>query len=205
MRPMILTQAQQEERFQDMLKAIADPTRLQLLRLMHERQRTVGELAEAVALTEPTVSHHLTKLRQAGLASLRMAGTQHFYGLNLTSLRAFKQRINTLEKMPVKDESTVADTTWIDALGWSEEDSHVLREYTLNGVLFGLPAKQKELMPILRWLTTKFEQGRQYTEPEVNDILREAYPTDFVSLRRDLVDFKMMRREKNGSRYWVAE
>jgi biotin operon repressor len=205
MRPVVLTQAQHEKRLQEMLKALADPTRLHLLRLMHERQRTVGDLAEAVGLTEPTVSHHLTKLREAGLANLRMAGTQRFYGLNESNLQRFKQQINTLEVMPKKETMPIDDTTWIDALGWNEDEAQVLREYTVNGVLVGLPAKQKRLMPILRWLVTKFEVGRRYTELEVNDILRAAYPTDWVSLRRDLVDFKLVRREKNGSSYWVDE
>jgi DNA-binding transcriptional ArsR family regulator len=63
-----------------MLKALADDSRLALLRLLNEGERTVGDLARQVDLGEPTVSHHLSRLREAGLVTLRMAGNQRFTG-----------------------------------------------------------------------------------------------------------------------------
>jgi len=42
------------------LKAVADESRLTIIARLHEREYTVGELATAINLTEPTVSHHLT-------------------------------------------------------------------------------------------------------------------------------------------------
>jgi hypothetical protein len=57
---------------------------------------------------------------------------------------------------------------------------------------------------ILRYLATLFEAGRTYTEAEVNTILKSVYEPDYVGLRRDLVDFRYLRRERSGSSYWLA-
>jgi DNA-binding transcriptional ArsR family regulator len=72
----------------DLLKVLADENRLTLLRILSEGECTVGALARLVELSEPTVSHHLTRLRATGLVSLRMNGNQRFYRLNKTGLGA---------------------------------------------------------------------------------------------------------------------
>jgi biotin operon repressor len=188
----------------DMLKALADNNRLTLLRLLHEREQTVGELAEQVSIGEPTVSHHLAKLREAGLVTLRMAGNQRFYRLNDVGVARFKRLAAEIEQLPPAPEPVISDNLWITALGWDEEHQRVLRDYTLNGRLTHLPTKHKKLLVILRWLSTRFQPDRLYTEPEVNAVLKAAYEEDYVSLRRDLVDLGYLRRERGGGKYWLA-
>ena len=188
----------------DLLKALADESRLSLLRMLNEREHTVGELAQRVELTEPTVSHHLAKLREAGLVTLRMAGNQRFYRINRPELERFKRLANEIEKTPTKPEAEAVDETWITSLGWSAEDAEVLREYGKNGRLVRLPSKQKKLVVLLRWLATLFESDKLYSEKDVNVILKAAYADDYVSLRRDLVDFGYLRRERGGGKYWLA-
>ena len=56
----------------------------------------------------------------------------------------------------------------------------------------------------LRWLATKFQAGVKYTEREVNAIIQTVYPADHATLRRDLVDFGFLRRERGGGEYWLA-
>ncbi len=187
----------------DMLKTLADDKRLLMLRLLHEREYTVGELAGRVELGEPTVSHHLAKMRESGFVTLRMAGNQRFYRSSQAGLDAFKRFVSEIEKMPQQYEKPVSDEGWIDALGWSDEDAQVLRDYTVNGVVTVFPAKRKKQLVILRWLATLFETGKLYTEPEVNTILKRVYAEDFVMLRRDLVDMGYLRRERGGGKYWV--
>lgn len=63
----------------DVLKAIADPTRFQILYAVSERECSVGELAELVGAHVAAVSQHLAKLRAAGLVSSRREGTRVFY------------------------------------------------------------------------------------------------------------------------------
>ncbi|MEZ4670880.1 MAG: metalloregulator ArsR/SmtB family transcription factor [Anaerolineae bacterium] len=186
------------------LKALADESRLSVLQLLNEREHSVGDLAARVELTEPTVSHHLARLREAGLVTLRMAGNQRFYRLNQAGLKNFKKLVGSIEQASATTVAKTSDQRWIDELGWDEEDLQVLRDYTQDKQLTTLPAKQKKLKVILRWLATLFEADKLYTEPEVNTILKSAYAPDFVSLRRDLVDFGYLRRERNGSQYWLG-
>jgi predicted transcriptional regulator len=192
-----------DRRLRDLLKNLADDTRLYLFRLLNEREYTVSELAEAVKLTEPTVSHHLARLREVGLVTLRTAGNFHYYKVNEAGLAVFKQLAAEIEKLPPSNERQPSDNGWIDALDWAtEEDREILREFTHNGKLTNLPRQQKRLLPILRWLAAKFEMERLYTEREVSAILKDVYAHDFVTLRRELVDFGYLRREMNGTKYW---
>jgi hypothetical protein len=192
-----------EEPILDMLKALADASRLNLLRILNEGERTVGDLAQTVALTEPTVSHHLAKLREVGLVTLRMAGNQRFYKANPSGLERFKRLAGEIEQMPPAPEPP-SDNRWIDALGWDEFDTKVLRDYTVNARLTQIPLKPKKLDVILRWLATLFEQGRLYTEPEVNEVIKSAYAHDYASLRREMIGFGYLRRERGGSKYWLT-
>jgi DNA-binding transcriptional ArsR family regulator len=63
-------------------KAIADPTRREILRLLRKREMTAGELAECFDMTKPTMSHHFAVLRGADLIASRRAGQTIWYGLN---------------------------------------------------------------------------------------------------------------------------
>lgn len=187
-----------------MLKALADESRLLMLRVLHEREYTVGELAKRVQLGEPTVSHHLARLREQEFVTLRMAGNQRFYRANPNGIARFKQCASKIELLPPEPAIVVSDESWIDALGWAAEDVQVLRDFTVNGVLTNLPSKQKKLLVILRWLATLFQPDTMYTEGEVNAILKAVYAEDFVGLRRDLVDMGYLRRERGGGKYWLA-
>jgi biotin operon repressor len=186
------------------LKALADESRLTLMRLLHEREYTVSDLALKINLSEPTVSHHLARLREAGLVTLRMAGNQRFYRINSAGLERFKQLADRIEISPPHPEPVISDDQWIADLGWEDWEQRVLREHTLNGQLTSLPAKQKKMAVILRWLATLFEPDRLYSEIEVNEILKAVYAVDYISLRRDLVDFGYLRRERGGGKYWLA-
>ena len=63
-------------------RALADDTRQQIMRLCCCEWRSVGELAEALGVSQPTVSHHLALLRAANLVRVRPEGRQTFYLLN---------------------------------------------------------------------------------------------------------------------------
>ncbi len=193
-----------KETILQMLKALGDDSRLTLLQLLASGERSVGDLAEQVNLGEPTVSHHLARLREVGLVTLRMAGNQRFYRVNDSGLAQFKQLAAEIEQTQPLPETAVSDDRWIAALGWSAEDQQVLREHTQDKKLIRIPAKQKKALVILRWLATLFEPERFYSEAEVNALLKTVYAEDYVSLRRDLVDLGYLRRERGGGKYWLA-
>ncbi|MCJ7695903.1 MAG: metalloregulator ArsR/SmtB family transcription factor [Anaerolineaceae bacterium] len=185
------------------LKAVADNSRLGILRLLYKKEYSVGELANAAALSEPTVSHHLARLREAGLVSLRMAGNQRFYKLNPAGLTRFKKMVEEIEVSPPLLYPGISDDRWIEALGWETYDQKVLKEHTHNGKITSLPSKLKKTLVILRWLATLFQPDRIYSETEINEVLKEKYEWDYVSLRRDLISTGYLKRESGGGKYWL--
>jgi DNA-binding transcriptional ArsR family regulator len=68
----------------DAFKALADPTRREILRLLRGGERTAGELARHFDMTRPSMSHHFTVLKQADLIASRREGQQIYYFLNTT-------------------------------------------------------------------------------------------------------------------------
>jgi len=65
-------------------KALADPTRRQILALLRRGEMTAGALAERFDMTKPSMSHHFTVLKEADLITSRREGQQIWYGLNTT-------------------------------------------------------------------------------------------------------------------------
>lgn len=68
------------------------------------------------------------------------------------------------------------------------------------------PSKRQAKLVVLRHLATFFEAGRQYSEAEVNDLLRDHHTfEDWALLRRDLFENGLLRRNRDGSVYWLVE
>ncbi len=86
-----------------------------------------------------------------------------------------------------------------------EENARILKSYFpegLNGPLSQIPAKEKRKIVVLRHILQRFVPGRDYTEKEVNGVLKAIYQ-DYVTLRRYLIEYGFMDRDRDGSRYWV--
>lgn len=190
--------------FLTLLKTLADEQRLKMVGLMSDQERNVGELAQLLNLSEPTVSHHLSKMHSAGLLNLRMAGTQRFYRINEKRMAQFKSYVQNIELLALAIEDEASNNAWIDSLDWQPADKKVLRDYTLNGRLTQMPTKEKKWLVVLRWLATKFDPKVRYTEKQVNAILTEIHE-DYATMRRNLVEYGFMRRERGGGDYWLAE
>ena len=63
----------------DALRALAEPRRRAILRLVAHEELAAGEIAAAFEVTRPAVSQHLTVLKQAGLLTERREGTRRLY------------------------------------------------------------------------------------------------------------------------------
>ncbi|NDJ87137.1 MAG: metalloregulator ArsR/SmtB family transcription factor [Chloroflexi bacterium] len=194
----------QHEDLLALLKALADKQRLTMVGLLGEGERTVTDLAATLQLAEPTVSYHLSKLRESGLLQLRMDGNHRYYRLSKARIDQFRAYVAEIDAMPTAPEVRESDNAWIDALDWDEEAKKVLVAYTFNGKLTGFPTKEKKWLVLLRWLATKFEADVRYNEREVNEILT-AFHEDYATIRRGLVEYGFMRRERGGGDYWLTE
>ncbi len=77
----------------EVFKALSDPTRREILRLLSHGERTAGELAEPFDMTKPSMSHHFTVLKEADLIRSRREGQQIIYALNTTVVEDFATRV----------------------------------------------------------------------------------------------------------------
>lgn len=64
--------------------ALADPTRRRILELLRQGDLTAGEIADQFSISQPSVSHHLSLLKQAGLVECERRGQYIVYSLNST-------------------------------------------------------------------------------------------------------------------------
>ncbi len=83
------------------LRAIAEPRRRAILRLVASREMAAGDIARHFDVTRPAVSQHLTVLRQAGLLSERRDGTRRLYRARpqaLDELRAFLEDLRVASR-----------------------------------------------------------------------------------------------------------
>lgn len=170
-----------------LLKTIADETRLRILGLLAGQAHSGRELADALGLTAATVSHHMKRLSQVGIVEVTQDGTRHLYRLNAALLR-------DLARAP--EPPAVPEAPAARAEADSSEarfQARTVRNFFDGRRLTQIPAKRKARAAVLLELLTWFEAGRDYTEAEVNEILREAHE-DVAYLRRELVDYRYLTR-----------
>jgi DNA-binding transcriptional ArsR family regulator len=177
------------ERLLNFLKALGHESRLKMLGILADQERSVGELAALLDLKEPTVSHHLGKLLALGLVRMRAEGTTHFYQLDSEALRRLNKELLTPEKVASFADEVAGDV-------WERK---VLQIFFEGDRLTKIPDTMKKRIVILKWLVTQFEWGVRYSEPQVNEIIKRHHP-DTATLRRELIANKLMQRE-NGV-YW---
>ncbi|WP_258110991.1 metalloregulator ArsR/SmtB family transcription factor [Alicyclobacillus sp. SP_1] len=170
-----------------LLKALADESRIRILGILTQHETSVDELSAYTGLKPPTVSHHLSRLRELGLVSMRADGNVHFYKFQNESLR----RLNRL----LQPEKLAAMAT-AEGDAWEQK---VLNDFLIGEQLKEIPASRKKRLVILKWLVQKFEWDVRYPESEVNETLKRHHP-DFATIRREFIGNKLMLRE-NGV-YW---
>ena len=74
-------------------KALSDPTRREVLRLLSRGERSAGELAEPFDMTKPSMSHHFAVLKEADLVRTRREGQTIYYSLNTTVMEDVMTRL----------------------------------------------------------------------------------------------------------------
>lgn len=70
----------------EVLQALADPTRREILKLLRKRDLSAGEIAERFPLAKSTLSGHFNVLKRAGLVVTERRGTTILYSLNVSAL-----------------------------------------------------------------------------------------------------------------------
>jgi predicted transcriptional regulator len=176
-------------------KALADANRLKILGLLATEKYSVEQLAALLDLRPSTVSHHLARLNEVGLVSARAEGNYNVYQLETSALEEKARRLLAEDILPA-----VAADVDLDAY-----DRKVIHDYSLpNGRLKTIPSQLKKRLAVLRYIVQAFDSEVQYSEQEVNDIL-ERFHEDTTSLRRELIDHRLMDRQTGGKAYWKID
>lgn len=81
------------------LQALSDPTRREILRMLGAGDMTAGDIAGRFAISAPSVSHHLSVLKNADLVRARRDGQSIIYSLNSTVMQEFLQELLGLFKV----------------------------------------------------------------------------------------------------------
>jgi ArsR family transcriptional regulator, arsenate/arsenite/antimonite-responsive transcriptional repressor len=166
----------------ELFKSLGHPARLLMLNLIRQKPRHVEELAAILNLSAATVSHHLTKLAEAGL--LKSEKDQYYQVYSLTG--------DWLDR-------TLGEVALVPQEGMDqqvEEDAYrkkVLQTFFKRGRLVEIPAQLKKRQIVLARIAEEFEPDRAYTEREVNQVLVEFHD-DVASLRRGLISDHLMNR-----------
>jgi DNA-binding transcriptional ArsR family regulator len=83
----------------DTFAALAEPTRRRIVDELRVSERSVAELVEALAVSQPAVSKHLRVLRDSGLVSRRTAAQQRIYRIEAGPFRALDEWLAPYREM----------------------------------------------------------------------------------------------------------
>jgi hypothetical protein len=171
----------------DFVKAMSDPVRLQIVGLLSQGGATREEVAARFNLSPKDSLTHLGMLEFVGAISRK----DGIYSLNDERL-AVMAREKLAEQRPVFVPDEALD----------EKSKKVLKAHlNSDGSIKQVPLQPAKLKPILDYLIQFFDFDRDYTEREVNSVIKR-FNEDTAGLRRDLVDAGLLARESDGSRYW---
>jgi ArsR family transcriptional regulator, arsenate/arsenite/antimonite-responsive transcriptional repressor len=97
-----LTMKTKDETF----KALADPSRRRILKMLGEGEMSAGEIATKFDMTAPSMSHHFNVLKAAGLIRTRRNGQQIFYSLDTTVVQDLMTAMLDLFKVQENEDET---------------------------------------------------------------------------------------------------
>ncbi len=83
--------------FQETFKALSDKTRREILNILKKSDMTAGDIAEKFSMTQATVSHHLSVLKEAGLIYDRREGKYIIYELNTSVIEEIMKWLTDLK------------------------------------------------------------------------------------------------------------
>ena len=171
----------------DFVKAVSDADRLRIIGVLARKPATIREVADRLGMPFRDAFAHL------GL--LEFAGVVHKEG------DLFRLDDNAMESLS-KGQFRQPRPSYVPDPALDAKSRKVLVTFlNADGTLKQIPQPGPKLAVVLDYLAAAFEPHTNYTEKEVNTLLRRFH-TDPATLRRALVDARLLSREPDGSRYW---
>jgi hypothetical protein len=182
------------ETVQDLLgffRVFSDVDRLKIAGLLARGDATVEEIGTRLGIAAPEVSRHLARLVDAGFALARDEAGTRTYRFDAAALEARARNVNRAAGRP-----QVAVDENLPAL----ERKVLASFFEPAGNLKTIPMQYTKFRIVLHRLANEFQPGTVYSERQVNDILGRFHE-DTATLRRGLVDEKLLSRSRSGSEY----
>lgn len=76
----------------------------------------------------------------------------------------------------------------------------IKERFIKNNRIQVIPRKEKDKKALMEILASEFEKGKIYNEKEINEVLKSYYD-DYVLLRRYMIDYSLLSRDKGGKEY----
>lgn len=171
----------------DFVKAMASAERLRVIGALVRGCATQAEIAEQLHVPVREVFQHLSYLAHVGV----VRETEGVYELDEKAVESLArgQFEGKRPQFEPKEEK-------------QEDARKVLKTFLhADGTLKQLPPMGNKLLIILNFIVDAFAFDTNYTEKEVNAILRRFH-VDTAALRRYMIDYKLMAREGDGTKYW---
>ncbi|MCC6299357.1 MAG: DUF2087 domain-containing protein [Anaerolineales bacterium] len=166
------------------VKAMASAERLRVIGTLARGRATHAEVAEQLHVSAKDAFDQLSFLVQAGVVS----ETDGVYDLNDKAIESLARGQFEGKRQMYTDQP---------------EDARKVLNACLNadGTIRRLPEKDSQMLVILNFIVDVFPLGENFTEKEVNTLLRRFH-TDTAILRRAFIDQGLLARESDGSKYW---
>lgn len=171
-------------------KALADPTRLRLLLLLSQGEMHGQALAEKLNLSQPTVTHHAAKLREAALIKERRDKNTVYFKLNPDFISSGAEA--SLQFIFSKGARNMEEKSPENSL----KESVLRNFFSKDGRLRQIPAQYKKKLIALQYMVEKLEPGVVYSEKEINEFIKQFHE-DFATIRREFIMHQFMYREND--------
>lgn len=171
-------------------KALADPTRLRLLLLLSQGEMHGQALAEKLNLSQPTVTHHAAKLREAALIKERRDKNTVYFKLNPEFISSGAEA--SLQFIFSKGARNMEEKSPENSL----KESVLRNFFSKDGRLRQIPAQYKKKLIALQYMVEKLEPRVVYTEKEINEFIKQFHE-DFATIRREFIMHQFMYREND--------
>lgn len=168
----------------NIFKCLADKSRLQIINNLMKEPMYVELLSKRLNLSASTVSFHLKKLEDVKLVYSVKEQYYVVYHLN-EDILSLKIKDCIINSETDKDIETQRE---------EEYRKNVINSFFFHGKLKSIPVQQKKKKIVMEEISKNFDPNRSYSEKEVNIILAD-FNEDFCTIRRDMVDFKIFKRD----------
>jgi len=172
----------------DFHKALGDLNRVRIIALLQQGQLSGQEIAGKLGLKPPTITHHMSKLREVGLVKERRDKNTIYFSINLKILEMSAKSIITV--------GTGGNSNMEMSVTEEERTAIINNFFTKDGKLKIYPAQRKKKLVVLAHMIKGLEFGRVYQEKEINEYLKQ-YHEDYATLRRELIMCQYMYRENS--------